>query len=527
MALPAQLELVLNLGDPDDPTVLRTLAARKLGLRESDLPQLVLRRRSLDSRRGRPRFHLLFELREQAQSEPLAAPEPREVTQPVRVVIVGAGPAGLFCAYQLARAGIGCVVLDRGKQVQPRRRDLRGLTRLGTVNPDSNYCFGEGGAGTYSDGKLYTRAEKRGDVRDVLEVLVRHGAPAEILIDARPHIGSNRLPKVVTAMREHLEQVGVQLRFEARVTRLLCEGPAGAQRVAGVELAEGTQIAAEQVVFATGHSARDVLQLLLDAGEQLEPKPFALGVRIEHPQPLIDSIQYGRFAGHAQLPAASYRLASTLGDSRVFSFCMCPGGFVVPAMTEPGSIVVNGMSLSKRNSPYANSGFVVGVEPAAWQAAGFAGPLGGVDLQNAIERAAYATGDAMLRAPATRLGDFMAGRGSSSVPKSSYIPGLVAADIAEVLAPAKLDLAGQLRVALREVGKKMPRYLAEDAVLIGVESRTSSPVRVPRDVQTLSSTRIAGLYPCGEGAGYAGGIVSAALDGINVAKRIASVRGAA
>jgi uncharacterized FAD-dependent dehydrogenase len=525
---PEQIELELGLDDADDETALRHAAARKLAVSEADLPRLVLRRRTLDSRRGRPRFHLLLQVAAtdaEGHSASLQDTRLREVVGPRRVVIVGAGPAGLLCAYELARHGIGSIVLDRGKLVQPRRRDLKGLNRLGQVDPDSNYCFGEGGAGTYSDGKLYTRSDKRGDVRDILETLVRHGAPSEILIDARPHIGSNRLPKVVTALRESLEQVGVEFRFQQRVTRLLTEQRVGQRVIAGVGLADGSELAAEQVVLATGHSARDVVQLLLDAGEQVSPKAFALGVRIEHPQPLINQIQYGRFAGHPKLPAAAYRLASTVGTSKVFSFCMCPGGFVVPAMTEPGSIVVNGMSLSKRNSRYANSGLVVGIEPEQFEQAGFHGVTGGLQLQDAVERAAFQAGDAMLRAPATRLVDFMAGRGSSTVPKSSYIPGLIAADVAEVLAAAKLELHRHLKRALKDIARSMPQYLSEEAVLIGVESRTSSPVRVHRDPQTTMSTRIAGLFPCGEGAGHAGGIISAALDGVRVASGIAGLRG--
>lgn len=525
---PEQVELELGLDDAEDEAALRTAVARKLAVSEADLPPLVLRRRTLDSRRGRPRFHLLLQVvpAEGGESHSAAWREARlrEVAAPHQVVIVGAGPAGLLCAYELARHGIGSVVVDRGKMVQPRRRDLKGLNRLGKVDLDSNYCFGEGGAGTYSDGKLYTRADKRGDVGDILATLVRHGAPPEILTDARPHIGSNRLPKVITALREQLQQVGVQFRFEQRVTRLLTEKRAGQQVIAGVAFADGTELAATSVVLATGHSARDVVQLLLDVGEHVEAKAFALGVRIEHPQPLINQIQYGRFAGHPKLPAAAYRLASTVGSSKVFSFCMCPGGFVVPAMTEPGSIVVNGMSLSKRNSPYANSGLVVGIEPEQVAQAGFHGATGGIQLQDSVERAAFQAGDAMLRAPATRLVDFMAGRGSSTVPKSSYIPGLVAADIAEVLAPAKLELHRHLKRALKDIARSMPQYLSEEAVLIGVESRTSSPIRVPRDPATAMSTRIAGLFPCGEGAGHAGGIISAALDGVRVATSIARLQ---
>jgi len=484
------------------------------------LPAVELRKRAIDARRGRVRFHVTVGFAS-AEAPPLGAPHPRQVAGDP-VVIVGGGPTGLFCAYQLAREGIASIVLDRGKPVQARRRDLKGLTQHGRVDPDSNYCFGEGGAGTYSDGKLYTRSHKRGDVRDVLEVLAVHGAPAEILVDARPHIGSNKLPKVITAMRERLEACGVAFRFGARVEALLVDG----RRVAGVRLAGGEELAARAVVVATGHSARDVFGLLADAGVALEAKPFAVGVRIEHPQPLIDRIQYGRAAGHPRLPAAYYRVAHTAsGDRGVFSFCMCPGGWVVPAATEPDCLVVNGMSLSRRDSPYANSGLVVSVELADLAAVGLSGPLAGVALQQRIERAAMVAGGGALRAPATRASDFARGRGSTTVPGTSYQPGLTATDVAEVLAASGLPLADKLRAALGVFDRQLRGYVTDEAVLIGVESRTSSPVRVPRDPSTLTSPDLGGLYPTGEGAGYAGGIVSAALDGIRVARAIARARG--
>jgi uncharacterized FAD-dependent dehydrogenase len=412
------------------------------------------------------------------------------------------------------------VVLDRGKTVQPRRHDLKALHQRGEVDADSNYCFGEGGAGTYSDGKLYTRAHKRGSVRDVIELLALHGAPESILIDARPHIGSNRLPKVVTALREKLAGVGVRFEFGARVVGLLQQPPG---RVSGVRLADGRELEARAVVLATGHSARDIFVMLAETGITLEAKAFALGVRIEHPQPLINRIQYGRFADHPKLPNASYRVAETVEGRGVFSFCMCPGGFVVPASTEPGELVVNGMSLSRRDSPYANSGLVIGIEPADVEQAGFRGVLGGIELQRVIERAAFAASSGALSAPATRVTDFLAGKASSTVPETSYIPGLTPTDVGPILDSAGLKLAARLRVALSVFDRKLRGYRTEEAVLIGVESRTSSPVRVPRDPETLEAPGFAGLYPTGEGAGYAGGIVSAALDGQRVARAIAGV----
>ncbi|CAN5909335.1 FAD-binding protein [soil metagenome] len=482
----------------------------------SSLPALELRKRSIDARRGRVRFHLILGVK--GPDEPIGGAPLREVSGDP-VIIIGGGPAGLFCAYELARTGIRSVIVDRGKQVQARRRDLKGLTQHGTVDPDSNYCYGEGGAGTYSDGKLYTRSHKRGDVRDVIEILALHGAPTDILLDARPHIGSNKLPKVITALRERLEGVGSTIRFGARVTDLVVRDG----RAIGVRLADGDELLGRAVVAATGHSARDVHALLMRAGVQLEAKPFAMGVRIEHPQPLIDRIQYGRAAGHPKLPAAPYRLAFTPSDGRgAFSFCMCPGGWIVPASTEADGLVVNGMSLSRRDSPYANSGLVVAIELADLDRLGLSRPLGGVELQRRLEQAAMQAGGGELRAPATRATDFVRRKASSTVPATSYQPGLTATDIGAVLDAIGIPLAARLREAFGAFDQQMRGYLTDEAVLVGVESRTSSPVRVPRDPVSLMSPDLDELYPCAEGAGYAGGIVSAALDGIRVARAISS-----
>jgi uncharacterized FAD-dependent dehydrogenase len=527
--VPEEVELDLALDEPDDEASLKARAARLLHTRPEAIPFAAVRKRSIDARQGHVKFHVLLALRpdEGIDRGELGLPLPRECAGPVRAIVVGDGPAGLFCAYELARAGVRSMVLERGKQVQPRRHDLKGLQRKGTVNPDSNYCFGEGGAGTYSDGKLYTRAHKRGDVRDVIETLALHGAPEAILVDARPHIGSNKLPKVITAMRERLEASGVDFRFESKVVDLEIRGVGSDRRVSGVRLASGEILEAEHVVLATGHSARDVFRMLLESGVRLEAKAFALGVRIEHPQPLIDRIQYGRDFGHPKLPAAYYRLAHEVEGRGVFSFCMCPGGWIVPASTEPDGLVVNGMSLSRRDSPFANSGLVVGVEPSDWEKAGFtgptrySGPLGGVELQRAIEvRAMHAGGDD-LAAPATRVSDFLAGRGSSTVPETSYLPGLVAADVADVLDGAGVAFSAKLREALRAFDRRMRGYATEEAVLVATESRTSAPVRVPRDRESLEALDLAGLYPAGEGAGYAGGIVSAAMDGMRIGRAIA------
>ena len=516
-----RIELDVPLDEIDDAEALRARVARITRTAPDALPPITVQRRAIDARGEHVVFHLAVAL-----GTPPRSPRPplREVSgEPV--LIVGDGPAGLFCAHELARAGIASIVIERGKTVQPRRHDLAALQKRGEVDPDSNYCFGEGGAGTYSDGKLYTRADKRGEPRDVLETLAESGAPEDILIDARPHIGSNKLPRVVTSMREALEKVGVRFEMGARVTRLVVER--GVAR--GVELRDGRSLTGRAVVLATGHSARDVLDMLLAVNVPLEPKAFALGVRIEHPQSLVNRAQYARDAEHPKLPNASYRLAEQTtidaAERGVFSFCMCPGGWIVPASTESGALVVNGMSLSRRDSPFANSGLVVAVEPSDWERVGLTGPLGGVQLQERIERAAFEAGGGAMRAPATRASDFLAGKTSQTVPETSYIPGVTPSEIGAVLDVAGVPIAERIRRALRAFDRRLRGYASSDAVLVATESRTSSPVRTPRDRETLECVSIARLYPCGEGAGYAGGIVSAALDGIRVARAIADRSG--
>ena len=494
------------------------LAERTLGWPAGASGGVRVLRRSLDARKGRP---LGFRLRCEVAHLPdeLVVPDPVAripVAWPKgrplkRVVVVGSGPTGLWAALRLCEAGLPVTIVERGKPVQPRRTDLASLTR-GHLNPESNYCFGEGGAGTYSDGKLYTRSKDRLGVAGVLADLVRFGAPADIEVDARPHVGSNRLPAVLTAMREHLEQRGVSYRFETEVIGLRLEGG----RVRAAQLKGGDEIAADAVLLAVGHSARSVYDWAHRQGLPLERKSFAVGVRIEHPQSLIDEIQYGAAAGHPRLPPAYYDLASRGADRGVYSFCMCPGGWIVPAATEADGVVVNGMSLSKRDSPHANAGFVVTVDvgdvgPNA------AGPLAGVEFQRAIERAAFRVGGGAFAAPAQRLGDFLDGRASTMVGNSSYRPGLTAASMDAVF-PEFVVRA--LREGLRGVGQRMRRVLHPEALLIAAETRTSAPIRLLRDDVTLESPGVAGLFPAGEGAGYAGGIVSAALDGLRVAERI-------
>ena len=430
------------------------------------------------------------------------------------MVIVGYGPAGMFAALRHLELGVKPIILERGKDASARRFDLAPLLREGRVIEDSNYCFGEGGACTFSDGKLYTRATKRGPVASIYEILVAHGAPPNILTDAHPHIGSNLLPNVVKAIRHSILAAGGEVRFQTKVVDFLSSG----ERLHGVVTAAGEEITGAAVILATGHSARDIYYLLARRGVLLEQKPFAVGFRIEHPQAFIDRVQYhlGRDETRPRLlPAARYRLATKIRDRGVHSFCMCPGGWIVPAATENDEVVVNGMSLSRRDSPFANSGLIATVEPVDLAPlAREHGVLAGLVFQKMLERTAKQAGGGGQVAPAQRVTDYLTGKLSPSLPDTSYFPGIQSAPLHELL-PAWIT--NRMREGLGLFGRQIPGYVSERALLLGFETRTSSPVRIPRRDDTLEHPQIRGLYPCGEGAGYAGGIVSAALDGLRIA----------
>lgn len=470
-----------------------------------------LLRRSVDARQKNIKVNIRVEVRDTPpevayveynhQQHDVRAAEP--------VLIVGAGPAGLFAAIKAIEGGLKPIVLERGKDVRARRRDLAAINKDHVVNPDSNYCFGEGGAGTYSDGKLYTRSKKRGSVRRVFEVLVAHGATPDILFEAHPHIGTNKLPKLVTALRETIESAGGEVHFETKVMDFILENG----EMKGVKTNQGI-FKGVAVLLATGHSARDIFHLCKTHKIKIEAKPFALGVRIEHPQQLIDQIQYKCADRGAYLPASAYSLVAQTKikdvERGVFSFCMCPGGFIVPAATAPGELVVNGMSPSRRDSRFANSGMVVAVELEDLPEYQQYEELAAMQFQANVEQQAWKLGGKTQTAPAQRMQDFVDGKVSADLLDTSYQPGLVSQNMMEVLP----DFIGKrLRQGFQYFGKKMHGYLTNEAQIIGVESRTSSPVRIPRDRETCEHVEVRRLFPCGEGAGYAGGIVSAAMDG--------------
>jgi uncharacterized protein len=508
-----ELEIVLLPREAFDLSIIKQKAAQALKLSPQEITEVKPLKRSIDAR-GK---QVVYRVKASIYIREPAPPVSYLVNYPTvadrkPVLIIGAGPAGLFAALRCIELGFKPIVLDRGKDVKQRRRDLAAINKHGLINPESNYCYGEGGAGTYSDGKLYTRSNKRGDIQYVLKTLVAHGATEDILIDARPHIGTNKLPQIIVAIRESILNAGGEVIFDAKVTDLMIDGNA----VKGVQLENGSTLNANHLILATGHSARDIYYLLHRKNIRLEAKPFALGVRIEHPQELIDQAQYHCDVRDPYLPPSSYSLVEQIDNRGVFSFCMCPGGIIAPCATEVNEIVVNGWSPSRRNNPFANSGTVVQINledvPGALD-----NPMAMLNFQAQIERSAYQAGGGNLVAPAQRMVDFVEGKCSSSLPKNSYLPGTKSSDLHAILPHL---VANRLRKALPFFGKKMKQYYTNEAILVGVESRTSSPVRIPRDRDSYQHPQIKGLYPCAEGAGYAGGIVSAAIDGMNCAEAI-------
>ena len=510
-----EFELAQKIGRPLTDAQLKETAAKALGVRPEQVGRVEVVRRSVDARQ-----EILYRYRIQAYRqgepfEPYTVAPYRDVREAEPVIVVGAGPAGMFAALTLLQRGFKPVVLERGKDVERRKVDMARLSTEGRLDPDSNYCYGEGGAGAFSDGKLFTRSSKRGDIRRVLHQLVAFGASEDILIDAHPHIGTDRLPEIVKNIRACILDHGGEYHFDSRVTDIVPLPEGGFEVQAG-----GAAYRARKVILASGHSARDIYELFQKKGWALEAKGFALGVRVEHPQWQINQIRYhGKY--QPEMPTAEYSFVQQVEGRGVFSFCMCPGGILVPSSTEEGTVVLNGMSNAARNSKWANAGVVVQIEPGD-QPPQYQGPFALMDFQRDVERAMYQWASAHggkhpFTAPAQRMKDFCRGIVSKDLPRTSYHPGTLSAPLHELL-PEHVAL--RLRRAFPQVDRQMHGYYTNDALLLGVESRTSSPVRLPRNPETLEHVDVPGLYPCGEGAGYAGGIVSSALDGVNCAEMI-------
>jgi len=513
------LNIVVSPAQANNYSALKKIVSENLKIDIGRINHLVVVRRSIDARNSNIRFNLGLNL---YIDEPMPTLEKkqfyyRDISSKPQVVIVGAGPAGLFAALHLIELGFKPVIFERGKMVSERKRDIAAIHGEHIINPDSNYGFGEGGAGTFSDGKLYTRSKKRGDVQKILEVLNFHGAQDEILIDAHPHIGTNVLPRVIVAVRNSILNAGGEFHFNSRITNLLIRD----QEAKGVVLQDGTKVEGIAVVLATGHSSRDIYRMLHENRLHLEAKSFAVGVRVEHPQEMIDLIQYHGVKRGEYLPAATYSFVEQVHDRGVYSFCMCPGGVIVPAATSPGELVVNGMSPSDRGGRFANSGMVIEIRPGDLPSTSKNQEIFvGLRFQEEIEKLCFAMAGNTQFAPSQRLSDFVNGRRSQNLPKSSYLPGLIESPLHEWL--PRLVGTG-LQEGFRLIGRKTKGYLTNEATILGVESRTSSPVRIPRDMQTLEHVQIRRLFPCGEGSGYSGGIMSSAVDGERVAESIANL----
>jgi len=511
-----ELTLVLSPKEASEIDQQKELISAKLGVSPEQINHIGVVRQSIDARKKQVKINVSLKIYiDEVPDEHRSIRQYQKVEQAKSIIVVGSGPAGLFAALRLIELGFKPIVLERGKAVSERKRDLAQINRNGSIPPDSNYAFGEGGAGTFSDGKLYTRSKKRGDVGRILEILTQHGADEKILVDAHPHIGTNLLPRIIQNIRKTITDSGGEVHFNSRMTGLSIEKDVLKGVYVGEKLLEG-----EAVILATGHSARDVYRMLHKQNVEIEAKDFAMGVRVEHPQTLIDQIQYTCTIRDEYLPAASYSLVVQVKQRGVYSFCMCPGGFIVPAATQDGECVVNGMSASKRDSKFANSGMVVQITQDDLQPYASHGVLAGLEYQQALEHMASEHGGGAQKAPAQRLVDFVEGRLSTDLPECSYHPGIVSSNLHQWLPKS---IGSRLREGFKIFGQKMPGYLTNQAVVLGVESRTSSPIRIPRDKIMLSHPQFKNLFPSGEGAGYAGGIVSAAVDGERVAEQIAQI----
>ncbi|MCM4155207.1 FAD-dependent protein [Gramella sp. AN32] len=492
-----------------DHELLLNRAIQKSLIRKDDIADWRIRKRSIDARKKPVCLNLQIEIWKRGEEKLNISPfVPQNVSRAHKIAIIGAGPAGLYAALRAVEAGLKPILFERGKDVRARRHDLAKIHKEHLVNPESNYCFGEGGAGTYSDGKLYTRSKKRGNVLKALEWFVEFGADPDILVDAHPHIGTNKLPKIITAMREAVLGAGGEVHFNSKLTDLKISG----DHIDSIEINAEKWYTFSEVILATGHSARDIFYLLHKRNIKIEAKAFAIGVRVEHHQKLIDKIQYHGDDENPYLPPASYSLVEQVNGLGVYSFCMCPGGIIAPCATEQEEVVTNGWSPSKRNNPYANSGIVVSVEPKDLPNYQEDDPFVCLDFQKMVERACWEAAGKTQKVPAQRMIDFVEGRLSKDFPKTSYQPGIVSVDLNKVLPDL---ISKRLRKAFIQFGKKLKGYYTNEAVLHAPESRTSSPISIPRNPETLEHIEIKGLYPCGEGAGYAGGIISAAIDGIN------------
>ena len=500
-------------------SLLKEHVAKLFHVSGKEIQKVVVLKRSIDARQKAIKFNIkasVFFEEEAYQETKFVLPDYKNVSNSQEVIIIGAGPAGLFAALQLIELGLKPIVVERGKDVRGRRRDLKAINVDHLVNEDSNYCFGEGGAGTYSDGKLYTRSKKRGDVDRILQLLVGFGASSDILIEAHPHIGTNKLPQIIQDIREKIIECGGQVLFETRVTDFVIKN----NEIHGIITQKGDTISANKVILATGHSARDIFELLDRKKIFIEAKPFALGVRAEHPQELIDKIQYSCDFRGEYLPPAPYSIVKQVNGRGMYSFCMCPGGVIAPCATSPGEVVTNGWSPSKRDQSTANSGIVVELKLEDFKPFAKFGALAGMEFQKSIEQKAWYLAGQTQKVPAQRMVDFTQNKISSDIPKTSYVPGTTSVEMGQVF-PGFLTQI--MREGFLEFGKSMRGYMTNEAILHAPESRTSSPVRIPRNEETLEHVQIKGLYPCGEGAGYAGGIISAAIDGEKCALKIAEV----